>query len=71
MHVSRIAPDVRCPITIVHGTIASTAFDGEIAAIVAARPDTRVVKIEGGTHFLPMQHPDIVYEEIERMRERI
>ncbi|MGD0192071.1 MAG: alpha/beta hydrolase [Rhizomicrobium sp.] len=71
MHVSRIAPDVRCPVTIVHGTVASTAFDGEIAAIVAARPDMRVVKVEGGTHFLPMQHPEVVQAEIARMRERL
>ncbi len=71
MKFSALARDVRCPITIVHGTINSTSFDGEISAIVAARPDTRVVRVEGASHFLPMQHPEIVAEEIGRMRERL
>jgi pimeloyl-ACP methyl ester carboxylesterase len=71
MNISRFASSIRCPITIVYGTINSTSFDGEINAIVRARPDTRVVRIEGASHFLPMERPEIVRGEIERMRERL
>lgn len=67
LHVARIATQVRCPIAIVHGEIASTSLAGEIATVVSARPATRVVSIEGTSHFLPMERPDIVREEILRM----
>jgi pimeloyl-ACP methyl ester carboxylesterase len=68
LRISGIAKDIKCPITIVHGTINSTSFEGEIANIVACRPDARVVRVEGASHFLPMEHPEIVRDEIERMR---
>jgi pimeloyl-ACP methyl ester carboxylesterase len=67
VNISRFAPAVRCPLTIVYGTIASTSFETEIAAIVRGRPDTRVVKVEGASHFLPMEHPEIVRDEIARL----
>jgi pimeloyl-ACP methyl ester carboxylesterase len=70
MRISGLAKDIRCPVTIVYGTINSTSFDSEIANIVACRPDTRVVKVEGASHFLPMEHSEIVREEIERMCHR-
>jgi pimeloyl-ACP methyl ester carboxylesterase len=69
LSVSRLAPQVKCPITIVHGTRNSTAFESEIAGIVNARPDTRVVRVDGASHFLPMEWPEIVREEIVRMRD--
>jgi pimeloyl-ACP methyl ester carboxylesterase len=69
--ISRFASALRCPITIVYGTIISTTFESEIAEIVRVRPDVRVVKVDGASHFLPMEHPEIVREEIARMRERL
>jgi len=68
MNISRLAPALCCPLTIVRGTITSTSFESEIAAIVRVRPDTRVVKVDGASHFLPMEQPEIVQEEIGRMR---
>jgi pimeloyl-ACP methyl ester carboxylesterase len=67
MHVSQLAPALRCPVTIVHGTINSTSFESEIAEIVRVRSDIRLVKVEGASHFLPMEYPGIVQEEIARM----
>ncbi len=69
--VSRIVNALRCPITIVHGSVNSSTFEDEIATMVDGRPDTRIVKVEGASHFLPMEFPQIVREEIERMRERL
>jgi pimeloyl-ACP methyl ester carboxylesterase len=71
MNISRFASALSCPLTIVHGTITSTSFESEIAAIVRVRPDTRVVKIEGASHFLPMEHPEILREEIGRIRQSL
>jgi pimeloyl-ACP methyl ester carboxylesterase len=68
---SRFARDVRCPITIVVGTIRSTSFDSEIEAIVATRPETRVVKVDGASHFLPMERPALVRAEIELVCEHL
>jgi pimeloyl-ACP methyl ester carboxylesterase len=71
LSISAVAKNVHCPITIVHGTINSTSFESEIANIVECRPDTRVVKVEGASHFLPMEHPEIVRAEIGRVREHL
>jgi pimeloyl-ACP methyl ester carboxylesterase len=64
---SRFARDVRCPITIVVGTVRSTSFDSEIDAVVAMKPETRVVRAEGASHFLPMERQELVREEILRV----
>jgi len=48
-----------------YGTIGSTCSDSE--ARVFARAGAHVVKVDGATHFLPMQYPDLVRHEIERM----
>jgi len=64
---ARLARRVSCPITVLHGTIASTCRDSE--ADVFRRAGARVVKIDGASHFLPMEHPDLVRDEIARMGE--
>ena len=71
MNVARLVADVRCPITIAHGTVNSTSFASEIAASILARPDARVVSVEGAGHFLPMERPEIVCGEIARMGDRL
>jgi pimeloyl-ACP methyl ester carboxylesterase len=62
---------IRCPLTILRGTIASTTWESEIARIVRRRPDTRIVRVDGASHFLPMEKPEIVRAEIVRMAELV
>ena len=62
---ARLARRVRCPITVLYGTIASTCRDSEVE--VFKRAGARTVKVDGASHFLPMEHPDRVREEIARM----
>ena len=64
---ARLAGRARCPITVLTGTIASTCRDSEVA--VFERAGARTVKVDGASHFLPMEHPDRVREEIARMAE--
>ncbi|HEX4079427.1 MAG TPA: alpha/beta hydrolase [Rhizomicrobium sp.] len=64
--IAGIAGHVSCPIFIVRGRIASTASDDQIDEILRLRPDTRVTTIERASHFLPMEMPEPVREEIRR-----
>ena len=65
---ARLARHVRCPITVIYGTIASTCRDSEVA--VFQRAGARAVKVDGASHFLPMERPDTVREEIAAMAAR-
>jgi len=56
---------VKCPITVLHGSIGSTCVDSEAALF--ARAGARVVKIDGASHFLPMEFSARVREEIVRL----
>lgn len=64
--IAAIADSVKCPITVLRGTLASTAIDGQIAVLLRARPDARVITIDGASHFLPMEQPEHPREEIRR-----
>jgi pimeloyl-ACP methyl ester carboxylesterase len=63
--MARLVRRVKCPVTVIYGTIASTCRDSE--ADVFRRAGARVVKVDGASHFLPMEYPDLVREEIARM----
>jgi pimeloyl-ACP methyl ester carboxylesterase len=62
---ARLARRAQCPITVLYGTIASTCRDSEVE--VFKRAGARTVKVDGASHFLPMEYPDLVREEIARM----
>jgi pimeloyl-ACP methyl ester carboxylesterase len=64
--IAGIVHDVACPLTILRGSFASTATEQQVAAILRLKPDTRVVTIEGASHFLPIEQPERVREEIRR-----
>jgi pimeloyl-ACP methyl ester carboxylesterase len=67
--IAAIAGSVKCPITVLRGTMASTAVDGQIAVILRARPDATVITIEGANHFLPLEQPEHPREELLRAAE--
>jgi len=64
--VAAFAGDIACPLTILHGTISSTASPQELDVILRGKPSTRVVKVEGAGHFLPIEQPELVRAEIRR-----
>ena len=63
---ARLARHVRCPLTLVYAD-EGTAHDDEVEIVARAHGSARLVKVPGATHFLPMERPDIVREEIKRM----
>jgi pimeloyl-ACP methyl ester carboxylesterase len=65
---ANLGASVRCPITLIYGDTNSTTPAGE-AQILAQDANARLVKVTGASHFLPMERPDVVREEIMRMME--
>ena len=63
---ARLARMVRCPVTLIRAAD-GTASASEVAAFARAHPATRVVKRRGASHFLPMEFPELVREEILRI----
>jgi len=63
---------VRCPISLLARADNGPPFNEDSRdAFMRCRPDTRLLRIEDATHFIPMEHPDIVVREIERMAETV
>lgn len=65
--VWRELDQLRCPLTLIVGDRRSTCPDPVVELLLARRPEIRVVKVPGASHFLPMEHPEIVRREIRAM----
>jgi pimeloyl-ACP methyl ester carboxylesterase len=64
--VSELAAQLRCPVTLIHAAD-GTASPGEVEIFKRLHPATRVVAVPNATHFLPMEFPQIVQDEIVRI----
>jgi pimeloyl-ACP methyl ester carboxylesterase len=63
---------VRCPITLLARESSGPPFNRQSRdAFMRCRPDTRLLLLENVTHFMAMERPDIVVEEIERMADTV
>jgi len=62
----RLVRRVRCPLTVIYAGD-GTAREEEVQALARRHGNTRLVKVPGTTHFLPMERPEIVRDEIERI----
>ncbi len=60
---AKLAANVHCPVTVLHASD-GTAGAAQIAVLAKAKPDTRIVHVPGASHFLPMEYPQIVRDEI-------
>jgi pimeloyl-ACP methyl ester carboxylesterase len=68
LFVPHLARQIVCPVTLLHGDQpGSTCRDSQAAIFQRRKPDTRAVKVLGASHFLPMEMPDLVREEIARL----
>lgn len=64
----RLAAKLQCPVTLIHGGNPDSSCRAREAAIFARlKPGTRIVTVAGAGHFLPMERPDIVRDEITRL----
>ncbi len=61
-----LARKIRCPVTLLYAE-QSTPPESECRAFARIHGNTRLLKVPGTTHFLPMERPDLVREEIARL----
>ncbi|MEJ0026728.1 MAG: alpha/beta hydrolase [Rhizomicrobium sp.] len=64
--IARLARQVRCPLTLLYAGD-GTAREHEVRMVARLHGDARTIKVPGTTHFLPMERPDVVQDEIARM----
>ncbi|MEI9885888.1 MAG: alpha/beta hydrolase [Rhizomicrobium sp.] len=57
---------IKIPVTILSGTVNSATAPPVLAEFIRRQGQARSIVIEGASHFLPMEHPDRVREEIRR-----
>ena len=63
---------LRCPTTLIARETSGPPLSEESCdAFMRARPDTRLIKLEGASHFMTMESPDLVRDEIHRMVETV
>ena len=61
--------EVRVPVTVLAGEFDSIASVEEMAALAAGLPDARFVRVPG-THFLPLQYPELLRSELDLLAAR-
>ena len=62
------AKRLQCPTTLIARETSGPPLNAESCdAFMRARPDTRLVKLKGASHFMTMERPDVVRDEIHRM----
>ena len=64
--VSALARALHCPVTLIHAQ-SGTASENEVAIFTRLCPATRAIAQPGATHFLPMEFPGLVRDEIARI----
>lgn len=72
IHPLRAVAKLRCPVTLIGRTtdgppLSRAACD----AFMRRKPDTRLVLLKDATHFIPMEHPEVVRAEIDAMATRV
>jgi pimeloyl-ACP methyl ester carboxylesterase len=66
LHLGRLGSRIRVPVAVLCGTMGSSTSPRVLEEFARRHRDTRIVKVDGATHFLPMERPEIVRAEIER-----
>jgi pimeloyl-ACP methyl ester carboxylesterase len=67
----RAVATLPCPLTLLVGDRGSTCGPAAEKELVRKLPQARVRRVAGASHFLPMEQPDVVLEELARIREAI
>ncbi len=66
-----LAPELRVPTLLVHGTRDPEVPDDEARELLSALPDAELVSVPGAGHMLPLTHPDVVVAQVRRWVERV
>jgi pimeloyl-ACP methyl ester carboxylesterase len=63
-HMDRLGSRISAPITILVGTVNSATTEPVLKAFMRRHGHVRLVPVEGASHFLPMEYPDLMRTEI-------
>jgi len=69
--LDRLAPRIRCPVTLLHGAKSSACPQNEAVRFAKRQRRTRRICVPKAGHFLPMEYPELVRDEIRRMVETL
>ncbi len=69
--LDRLAPRIRCPVTLLHGGKSGACPEKEAIRFAKAHRRTRRICMPKAGHFLAMEHPELVRDEIRRMAETL
>lgn len=69
--LDKLARRIRCPVTLLHGGKSNACPATEAARFAKAHGRTRRICVPKAGHFLPMEHPELVRDEIRRMAETL
>ncbi|MEI9988709.1 MAG: alpha/beta hydrolase [Rhizomicrobium sp.] len=70
LRIAALGSRIAVPVTILSGTVGSATTPAVLAQFVRRHGRTRAIAVEGASHFLPMEHPDLVQSEIRRAASR-
>jgi pimeloyl-ACP methyl ester carboxylesterase len=62
---------IRCPITLLQGKVGSTTNEQGVQLLKKRDPNGIFKVIDNSSHFLPMEHPEIIQNEILKIKNRI
>jgi pimeloyl-ACP methyl ester carboxylesterase len=65
-NIWRVLPEIRCPLTIVYGEKSDTFYPVAADRVRKLQPQARLVRIADATHFVPMEFPEPVRDELLR-----
>ena len=63
--------EIRCPITLLQGKTGSTTSKKGVKLLKKQDPNGIFKVINNSSHFLPMEHPEIIQDEILKIKNRI
>jgi pimeloyl-ACP methyl ester carboxylesterase len=64
IRIERLGSRIAAPVTVLYGTSGSAASKPLLDQFARRHRNAQLVCVEGGTHFVPMEQPQIVREEI-------
>jgi pimeloyl-ACP methyl ester carboxylesterase len=62
---------IKCPITLLQGKVGSTTNEKGVKLLKNQDPNGIFKVIDNSSHFLPMEHPEIIQDEILKIKNRI
>jgi pimeloyl-ACP methyl ester carboxylesterase len=64
LRLGRLGSRIVLPVTVLRGSVESSTSKSVLKQFARKHGHTRVVQVDGATHFLPMERPEVLRAEI-------